>query len=228
MKKLLLVEDEPNFARFVQLELEYEGFHITVCSDGREGYKQASEHKWDMIFLDIMLPGISGIEICRRLRSQHNKTPIIMLTARDSVLDRVAGLDSGADDYIAKPFAIEELLARMRAIFRRVEVDEAKGESHDDGITAIHDITVNILSRTVKKKGKRIELTKREFDLLITLLQHRNEVMNRDRLLNEVWGYDAEIETNVVDVYIRYLRQKLDPGQYFIQTIRGVGYMLKG
>jgi len=224
MKQLLLVEDEINFARFVQLELEHEGFQVTVSFDGKEGHKLASDQKWDLILLDIMLPGISGIEICRRLRGQQIKTPIMMLTARDTVLDRVAGLDSGADDYIAKPFAIEELLARMRALFRRVESDVPSGQ---EKTITFHDLKVDTLSRSVSKNGENIELTKREFDLLETLLRHSNEVMSRDRLLNEVWGYDAGIETNVVDVYVRYLRQKLDTDHHLIQTVRGVGYMMK-
>lgn len=224
MKRLLLIEDEPNLARFVQLELEHEGFQVTVSFDGREGHQRASSEEWDIILLDIMLPGINGIEICRRLRGQQIKTPIIMLTARDTVLDRVAGLDSGADDYIAKPFAIEELLARMRALFRRIEDDDADHEE----IIVLHDLNVNTMSRSVSLKGKEIDLTKREFDLLETLLRHKNEVMTRERLLNEVWGYGAQIETNVVDVYIRYLRQKLDDHHHLIQTVRGVGYIMKG
>lgn len=224
MKRLLLIEDEPNLARFVQLELEHEGFQVTVSFDGREGHQRASSEEWDIILLDIMLPGINGIEICRRLRGQQIKTPIMMLTARDTVMDRVAGLDSGADDYIAKPFAIEELLARMRALFRRVDDDDANHEE----IMVLHDLNVNTMSRSVSLKGKEIDLTKREFDLLETLLRHKNEVMTRERLLNEVWGYGAEIETNVVDVYIRYIRQKLDDHHHLIQTVRGVGYIMKG
>ncbi|MFC5700273.1 response regulator transcription factor [Cohnella faecalis] len=225
MRRLLLVEDEPNFARFVQMELEHEGFDVTVSHDGREGLQLATEREWDLILIDLMLPGINGIEICRRLRSQHNKTPIIMLTARDTVMDRVAGLDSGADDYIPKPFAIEELLARMRALFRRLDDDETEQE----GSVVFLDLTVDVPSRTVTRQGKTIELTKREFDLLLALLHHRNTVMSRERLLNEVWGYEAGVETNVVDVYVRYVRQKLDgpDKERYIQTVRGIGYMMK-
>ncbi|MBB6669488.1 response regulator transcription factor [Cohnella nanjingensis] len=224
MRKLLLIEDEPNFARFLELELEHEGFDVTAEHDGRTGFELASEKEWDMILLDLMLPGLSGIEICRRLRGQKIKTPIIMLTARNSVMDRVTGLDSGADDYIPKPFEIEELFARMRALFRRVDEDE---DSNDDTIE-FQDLHVDLPSRTVIRNGEEISFTKREYDLLIVLLRNANNVLSRDRLLDLVWGFDSGAETNVVDVYIRYVRQKLGDGDQYIQTVRGVGYVMKG
>ncbi|MBB6732709.1 response regulator transcription factor [Cohnella zeiphila] len=224
MKKLLIIEDEPNFARFLELELEHEGFDITVAHNGREGFHLANEQGWDLILLDLMLPGLSGTEICRRLRSQKNKTPIIMLTARNSVMDRVSGLDNGADDYLPKPFEIEELLARIRALFRRVYESE---EEKDEAIE-FQDLLVEMGTRTVKRNGEELSLTKREFDLLIVLLRNVNHVLTREQLLNLVWGFEAGTETNVVDVYIRYLRQKLGTGDQYIQTVRGIGYVMKG
>ncbi|MGO4110006.1 response regulator transcription factor [Paenibacillus sp. BK033] len=224
MRKLLLIEDEPNFARFVELELEHEGFEVTVVHNGREGFLLASGQEWDLILLDLMLPGLSGIEICRRLRSQRNKTPIIMLTARNSVMDRVSGLDSGADDYLPKPFEIEELLARIRALFRRVD----PSEDEENEKIEFHDLQVYVSSRTVKRDGEELSLTKREFDLLVVLLRNANNVLSRDQLLDLVWGFESGAETNVVDVYVRYIRQKLGGGDKYIQTVRGVGYVMKG
>ncbi|SEM53532.1 response regulator transcription factor [Paenibacillus sp. OV219] len=224
MRQILLIEDEPNFARFLELELKHEGFDVTVCHDGREGFAFATEREWDMLLLDLMLPGLSGIEICRRLRSQKNKTPIIMLTARNSVMDRVTGLDSGADDYLPKPFEIEELLARMRAIFRRID----DTEESTDGIVRLQDLQVELPSRTVSRDGVEIPLTKREFDLLLVLIRNANNILSRDQLLDLVWGFETGVETNIVDVYIRYVRQKLGDGDKYIQTVRGVGYIMKG
>ncbi|WP_336785849.1 response regulator transcription factor [Paenibacillus sp. MMO-177] len=224
MRKLLLIEDEPNFARFVELELEHEGFEVTAVHNGREGFLLASGQEWDLILLDLMLPGLSGIEICRRLRSQRNKTPIIMLTARNSVMDRVSGLDSGADDYLPKPFEIEELLARIRALFRRVDPSE---DEENEKIEFL-DLQVYVGSRTVKRDGEELSFTKREFDLLVVLLRNANNVLSRDQLLDLVWGFESEAETNVVDVYVRYIRQKLGGGDKYIQTVRGVGYVMKG
>ncbi|AZN41110.1 response regulator transcription factor [Paenibacillus albus] len=225
MRKILLIEDEPNFARFLELELKHEGFDVTVMHDGREGFDLASGRDWDMLLLDLMLPGLSGIEICRRLRSQKSKTPIIMLTARNSVIDRVTGLDSGADDYLPKPFEIEELLARMRAMFRRI--DDDKAEESDSNILLFQDLQVDLPSRTVSRLGEEILFTKREFDLLLVLIRNANNVLSRDQLLDLVWGFESGVETNIVDVYIRYVRQKLGDGDKYIQTVRGVGYIMK-
>lgn len=225
MRKILLIEDEPNFARFLELELIHEGFDVTVRHDGREGFDLASQQEWDMLLLDLMLPSLSGIEICRRLRSQKNKTPIIMLTARNSVIDRVTGLDSGADDYLPKPFEIEELLARMRAIFRRI--DDDKSEDSEQEIFLFHDLQIDLPSRSVFRRGEEIPLTKREFDLLLVLIRNANNVLSRDQLLDLVWGFETGVETNIVDVYIRYVRQKLGDGDKYIQTVRGVGYIMK-
>ncbi|NME98208.1 response regulator [Aneurinibacillus aneurinilyticus] len=225
MRKILIIEDEENLSRFIELELQYEGFSVGTAYDGRSGLEKALNEKWDMILLDLMLPGLNGIEVCRRIR-QTKHTPIIMLTARTSVLDRVSGLDSGADDYITKPLAIEELLARMRALFRRMD---QQTEKIADSLLNHKNIEVNTESQTVKRDGEIIALTKREYELLTVLLRNMNRVMTRDLLLDLVWGYDSAVETNIVDVYVRYLRNKLDmPGQEsIIQTVRGTGYVIR-
>ncbi|WP_282943421.1 response regulator transcription factor [Paenibacillus sp. RC67] len=225
MKKVLLIEDEKNLAMFIELELLHESFSVTVANDGRKGVELALDQEWDMILLDIMLPGLNGLDVCRRVR-EVKKTPIIMLTARDSVVDRVSGLDSGADDYIPKPFAIEELLARMRSLFRRVDMAEETG-SHQ--LISCGDIVIDLEARKVMRGEDPIELTKREFDLLVIFVQNPNIVMTRDLLLDRVWGFDSEVETNVVDVYVRYLRNKLDPNgkDRFIETVRGIGYVMR-
>jgi DNA-binding response OmpR family regulator len=224
MQKVLLIEDEINMARFIELELQHEGFNTTVADDGRVGLELALQEDWDIILLDIMLPSLNGVEVCRRLRNVKN-TPIIMLTARDTVIDRVSGLDSGADDYLPKPFAIEELLARMRSIQRRV----GKTEENDKTVLLYRDITVELESCTVKRGKKVIELTKREYDLLVCFMQNMNRVLSRDVLLDRVWGYETYVETNVVDVYVRYIRNKLDHSdeESIIQTVRGMGYVMK-
>lgn len=222
-KKILLVEDEKHIARFVELELQHESYDVTVAFDGREGLALATTENYDVLLLDVMLPGINGIEICRRVRTQ-SQVPIILLTARDAVMDRVAGLDAGADDYIVKPFAIEELLARIRTILRRVEPNE-KMVGHT---LRFRDIEIDIDAYEVLVQGLRLDLTKTEYDLLKLLIEHKNRVCTRELILTSVWGYDADIETNVVDVYIRHLRTKL-PGDLnaYIETVRGVGYVMR-
>lgn len=224
MKRILIIEDEKSLVRFIQLELEHEHFFVRVAYDGVSGLQLALNEEWDMILLDIMLPHLDGIEVCRRLRSAK-ATPVIMITARDRLEDRVQGLDIGADDYIAKPFDIEELLARMRAIFRRIDLQDHQ----DREVLTFRNITVDIAARIVTRSGISVELTKREFDLLVVLIKHPKLVQTRDMLLDLVWGYDSLVETNVVDVYIRYLRNKLDvPGEEsIIQTVRGMGYVMR-
>ncbi|BCJ87777.1 response regulator transcription factor [Effusibacillus dendaii] len=223
MKNILVIEDEKNLARFIELELQHEGFVVTLSYEGRDGLQKALNGQWDLILLDLMLPGLNGLEICRRVRSVKD-TPIIMLTARDSVMDRVSGLDSGADDYIPKPFAIEELLARMRSLSRRIEKP-----SHTASFLQMKDLIVDLESHSVKRGDTPIELTKREYDLLVTFLKNINRVLTREILLDLVWGYESVVETNIVDVYVRYLRNKIDrPGEdSLIQTIRGAGYVMK-
>ena len=219
MQKILLIEDEKNIARFIELELKHESFQVTVVHDGREGLEKALSESYSCILLDVMLPNLNGIEICRRIRMNKN-VPIILITARDAVMDRVAGLDAGADDYIVKPFAIEELLARIRSALRRSNFSTSSVLTH-------REITINQDAHEVYFKGEKIELTKTEYDLLTFLVESVNKVCSRDAILERVWGYDSEVETNVVDVYIRHLRSKLLSEQPYIETVRGVGYVMR-
>lgn len=227
MSRILIIEDEKNLARFVELELQHEGYETAACKNGREGLEMALNEDWDAILLDLMLPELNGLEVCRRIR-QVKTTPIIMMTARDSVIDRVSGLDHGADDYIVKPFAIEELLARLRAVLRRVKLESAQNENQQT-LVKFKDLTVEKENRIVRRGDEVIELTKREYELLLVLMENVNVVLARDVLLRKVWGYESQIETNVVDVYIRYLRNKIDrPGEdSYIQTVRGTGYVMR-
>ena len=219
---ILLVEDEIKLARFIQLELGYEGYEITVVHDGVAGLTTARELPLDLIILDWMLPGLSGLEICRRLRTTGDKVPIILLTAKDEVSDRVAGLDAGADDYLVKPFSIEELLARIRARLRQVQEIDAD-------ILVFADLSLNRRSRQVHRGERLIELTAKEFDLLEYLLVHPRQVITRDRVLEKVWGYDFIGDSNIIEVYVRYLRLKLEAmgEKRLIQTVRSVGYVLR-
>ncbi|HES0732967.1 TPA: two-component system response regulator CovR [Streptococcus pyogenes] len=224
-KKILIIEDEKNLARFVSLELQHEGYEVIVEVNGREGLETALEKEFDLILLDLMLPEMDGFEVTRRLQTEKT-TYIMMMTARDSIMDVVAGLGRGADDYIVKPFAIEELLARIRAIFRRQDIESEK-KVPSQGI--YRDLVLNPQNRSVNRGDDEISLTKREYDLLNILMTNMNRVMTREELLSNVWKYDEAVETNVVDVYIRYLRGKIDiPGkESYIQTVRGMGYVIR-
>ncbi|MEG1878964.1 MAG: response regulator transcription factor, partial [Pseudoflavonifractor sp.] len=221
-EKILLVEDEEKLARVVELELKYEGYEVEKAFDGRAGLEKALSGEFALVLLDIMLPQLSGMEVLRRLRKE-SQMPVIMLTARDNVVDKVAGLDSGADDYITKPFEIEELLARIRAALRKRPA-EPEGETLTAGPLVLssdrHEVTV---------RGVPVELTRREFDLLRYLLENKERVISRESLLDNVWGFDFVGETNAVDVYIRFLRAKIDE-QFdikLIHTVRGVGYVIR-
>ncbi|KOO40420.1 response regulator transcription factor [Priestia koreensis] len=223
MKKILIIEDEESITEFLELELKHEGYEVEVAHSGRLGLEKALERDYDLILLDLMLPELSGVEVCRRVTSVKD-TPIIMLTARDSVMDRVMGLDNGAEDYIPKPFSIEELFARMRVVFRRKE----KTENQFDHKISFKDIELDTISRTVKKSNENIELTKREYDLLLFFLQNINRVLTREIIMDRIWGYDYYGETNVVDVYVRHLRSKINlESENYIDTIRGVGYVMR-
>lgn len=221
---ILVIEDEEGLSEFIALELTHEGYQVTVSSDGRKGLKLALDHNWNAILLDLMLPGLNGIEVCRRVKSVKD-TPIIMITARDSVMDRVMGLDSGADDYVPKPFAIEELLARIRVIERR---NDRKVPSDAYSIK-FKNLNLNMESRLLHKEDEIIELTKKEYDLLFMLMKNKDRVLTREVILEHIWGYESEAETNVVDVYIRHLRNKLNASnkEEYIQTIRGLGYVMR-
>lgn len=219
---ILLVEDEVKLARFIELELESEGYRVSVANDGLSGLTVARESSPDLLILDWMLPGMTGVEVCRRLRSTGNKVPVILLTAKDEVGDRVAGLDAGADDYVVKPFSIEELLARVRAHLRRTH-------EPDTDMLQFEDLTLNRRTREVFRGSRSIELTAKEFELLDYLLSHPRQVITRDRILEQVWGYDFMGDSNIIEVYIRYLRLKLEEKneKRLIQTVRGVGYVLR-
>ena len=226
-ERILIVEDEEKLARFVELELTFEGYVVEKAADGRTGLALAQSKPFDLIALDVMLPGLNGFEVLRRIR-QTSSVPIILLTARDDTMDKVAGLDGGANDYITKPFAIEELLARIRVVLRNSGTVKESVKNTDRTISA-GDLKLNLDSREVWVGSEPVDLTKKEFDLLAYLLQNKGLVMSRDRLLDSVWGYDFVGETNAIDVYIRYLRAKIEEpfGLKFIQTIRGVGYIIR-
>lgn len=222
-ERILLVEDEEKLARMVELELKYEGYQVEKAPDGRKGLELALDGSFDLVLLDIMLPQLSGMEVLRRLR-RESQVPVIMLTARDSVVDKVAGLDSGADDYITKPFAIEELLARIRAALRGKGGPAAQNVPLSAG-----PLVMDVDKHQVTVRGQNVELTKKEFDLLRCLLENKGRVLTRETLLDAVWGFDFVGETNSVDVYIRFLRSKLDDAfnLKLIHTVRGVGYVIK-
>ncbi len=231
MNNILIIEDEEKIARFVELELEHEGYTADKATDGRTGLEMAETGAYDLIILDIMLPQLSGIEVLRRLRKSPNEAaanvPVILLTARDAVTDKVTGLDMGANDYMTKPFAIEELLARIRAALRQSQ-NGSHGERTEkqDGILRAAGVELNVSAHTVTYGGKTVDFTNREFILLRTLMENRGTAMSREKLLAAAWGYDYYGETNIVDVYVRYIRQKTD--DTVIKTIRGVGYMVEG
>lgn len=220
MYKILVIEDEVNLASFIKMELVHEGYDVDNSYDGKEGLDKALNKKYDLILLDLLIPNLSGMEVCRRIRKVKN-IPIIMLTARDSVMDKVSGFKIGADDYIVKPFAIEELLVRIEAILRRCG-------NNLDSLREIKfkDLVIDVESRVVKCGGKEINLTTREYELLLYLIKNKNKVLSRDYLIENIWGYDYDGENNIVDVYIRHLRSKLDRDDY-IQTVRGIGYVVR-
>lgn len=222
--KILIVEDEIKIARFLELELKYEGYEVSIATNGREGLEKGLKPEVDLIILDLMLPILSGIEVCRRIRQTSN-VPIIMLTAKDDVSDKVMGLDMGADDYLTKPFAIEELLARMRVALKR----KLAKNPVDDSIMSFKNLTLNKQQRQVKVNEEEVILTKKEFELLVYLLENRNIVLSRENILEKVWGFEYYGDTNIIDVYIRYLRGKIDQkySMDMIHTVRGVGYLIK-
>lgn len=221
--KIFVIEDEYKLARFIQLELEHEGYSVELEHDGRNGAEKALSGNYDLIILDVMLPSLNGMEVLRRIR-QALEVPVIMLTARGDVMDKVMGLDLGADDYMVKPFAIEELLARIRTAFKRKTIKLGKSE-----ILQMGKLCLDLHKYTVTYGNEPIELTKTEFDLLKYLMANKEIVLTRDAILEKVWGYDYAGDTNIVDVYIRYLRSKIDQkhNTKFIHTLRGVGYQLK-
>lgn len=221
MQTILLIEDEQKIARFVELELTHEGYEVIKAEDGRKGLELAEKGGWDLLLLDIMLPGLNGLEVLRRLRKSSD-LPVIMLTARDAVMDKVTGLDMGADDYITKPFSIEELLARIRSALRKKQGSALP-------MLTIGPLQMDIARHQVNCKGEAVDLTGREFALLQMLMENQSIVLSREILMEKVWGYDFVGETNIVDVYIRYLRGKIDEAFHvkLLHTVRGVGYTLR-
>ena len=221
--KILLIEDEPQISSFISRGLRREGFEIITAADGRSGLDLAFAELPDVIILDIMLPDIDGLNVCRQIREGELQTPILMLTAKDAIPDRVAGLEAGADDYLGKPFAFEELLARVRALSRR------RAPIESDSPLSFEDLTLNPSTRMAKRGERNIELTAKEYDLLELFMRHPNQVLTRDQIYDRIWGYDFGGESNIIEVYIRYLRSKLEAGDEprLLHTIRGVGYALR-
>ena len=225
--KILIVEDEEKLNRMIELELKYEGYETGKALDGRTGLDMALSGGYDLVLLDIMLPGLNGLEVLRRIRKENERLPVILLTARDTTMDKVSGLDSGADDYVTKPFAIEELLARIRTALRK-HAKAAAAPAEENAYT-VQDVRLEKDARRVLVNGAEVKLTRKEFDLLECLMEHRGKVMDRSSLLEQVWGYDYAGETNSVDVVVRFLRSKIDEpyGLTLIETVRGVGYVIR-
>lgn len=220
--RLLLIEDDTSLQNIISKRLKAEGYTVDSCTDGESGYDYASELEYDCVILDIMLPKLSGLEVLKRLRSKGNKSNILLLTSKDSIEDRVSGLNAGADDYLVKPFAFEELLARIRTIMRRT------GESRDN-LLALEDLLMNVSEHAVTRAGQRIDLTSKEYALLEYLMCNQGRVLTRTQIADHVWNNEFEYDSNIVDVYIRYLRNKIDKayGRKLLQTVRGVGYSLR-
>ncbi|WGS65506.1 response regulator transcription factor [Marinitoga aeolica] len=223
MKNILIIEDDRAIVRVLELELLHEGYTFDVAFDGKKGLEMFEENNYEIILLDLMLPKINGLEICRKIRLISD-IPIIMLTAKRDIMDKVIGLDMGADDYVTKPFEMEELLARIRAAIRR-----RRNMGKKDLEIKIGDLTINFIKRQVIKKGEIIELTKKEYELLEYLVKNKGRVLTREQIIEKIWGYDFFGEPNILDVYIRYLRKKIDYpyGTKLIKTIRGVGYKIE-
>lgn len=219
--KILLVEDEENVADFIRRGLEEEEFVVDVSYDGKDGFLKATTDEYDLIILDVMLPGVDGVDLCKLIRMKEIITPILMLTAKDTIEDKVKGLDSGADDYLTKPFAFDELLARIRALIRRKSLSVEP--------LRCADLKLDPLKRKVSRAGKDIYLRPKEFGLLEFLMRNKNKVVSRSEILKNVWGYDFDPATNVVDVHINFLRDKIDRDydKKLIKTVRGAGYMIR-
>lgn len=222
-QRILVIDDEPKIANLVQWELTKEGYSVDVAYDGESGLAQARRNPPDLVLLDVVLPGLDGLAVCQRLRFEGIAVPILMLTARDAVPDRVAGLDAGADDYLVKPFALDELLARVRALLRRHQAPEGSQALR------LSDLSMNGATREVRRGARLLNLTAREFDLLELFMRHPRQVLTRDIIYEHVWGYDFGGESNIIDVYVRYLRTKMEAGgePRLLQTVRGVGYALR-
>lgn len=230
---VLVIDDQENITEFIKLGLKYEKFQVEAAADGPQGLAAAQRINPDLIILDLMLPGMDGLEVCRRLRENPTTKdiPILMLTAKDDVRDRITGLDAGADDYLTKPFSFEELVARIRAILRRQNRGRDEGDTAHGQVLQFGDLQLNTSTREVTRGDRQIELTATEYNLLHLFMSHPRQVLDRQTILNRVWGYDFLGETNIIEVYVRYLREKIEDSPStprLIQTVRGVGYVLKG
>jgi two-component system, OmpR family, response regulator ArlR len=223
MTRILIIEDEVQILELLKLELSHEGYEVDTAADGRTGLEKIESGLFDLVLLDIMLPQLNGIEVCRKARKVTN-IPIIMLTARDQLIDKVTGLDTGADDYLTKPFSTEELLARIRSALRRTIINTPQNNS-----MIFKNITITLSTCGVKIDDDALELTKKEYQLLVYLIENKNQILTREQILNAVWGYEYFSDSNVVDVYIRYLRNKLNDGltEKYITTVRGIGFIMK-
>lgn len=226
MEKILVVEDDEKIARVIQLELEYANYKIDIAHTGKAALERLETENFDLILLDVMIPELNGLEVLRRVREQNEDVKIIMLTARDAVMDKVSGLDSGANDYMTKPFEIEELLARIRVHLK--EKSTLKVQNEDDNASTYRYLSIYKSRREVYIDKESINLTQKEYDLLIYFLENKNQVLTREQIIEAVWGYDYYGDTNVIDVYVRYLRKKLDiDTESIITSVRGIGYILK-
>ncbi len=226
MEKILVVEDDEKIARVIQLELEYANYKIDIAHTGKSALERLENENFDLILLDVMIPELNGLELLRRVREQNEDVKIIMLTARDAVMDKVSGLDSGANDYMTKPFEIEELLARIRVHLK--EKSTLKVQNEDDNASTYRYLSIYKSRREVYIDKEPINLTQKEYDLLIYFLENKNQVLTREQIIEAVWGYDYYGDTNVIDVYVRYLRKKLDiDTESIITSVRGIGYILK-
>ena len=224
-RKILVVDDEHHILELIQFNLESNGFDVATCDNGEDAVVASGDESIDLIILDLMLPGINGIEVCKRIRRSSNKNvPIIMLTAKGEESDKIQGLDIGADDYMTKPFSIRELLARIKAVLRRTE----DKNSDNENLITVRNVTIDIEKHEVRKDDKVVELTLKEFELLKMLARNRGKVLSRDVILDKIWGYEYFGDTRTVDVHIRHLRKKIDDNEgVFIETVRGVGYKMK-
>jgi len=222
---IVVIDDDEKITSLLRRSLAFEGYEVTTAQDGAEGLRLLNQRQADLVVLDVMMPRIDGWEVCRRLREAGIMTPVLLLTAKDEVQDRVKGLDLGADDYLVKPFALEELMARIRALLRR-----RPEQSEEDGRLRFEDLMLDVAAREAVRADKRIELTAKEFDLLHLFMQNPRRVLSRDQIMERIWGYDYSGESNVLEVYVAMLRQKLEEhgGKRLIQTVRGAGYVLKG
>jgi len=221
-ERILIIEDDQAILKILQRGLAYEGYTVDTATEGRSGLMLAREHQPDLVILDWMLPGMDGLEVCHRMRTASGSVPILMLTAKDAVQDRIQGLDAGADDYMVKPFNLDELLARVRALLRRTQPDRVP-------VLKFADLTLDTGSRQASRGTRLVQLTAKEYELLELFLRHPKQVLTREVIFDRVWGYDFGGESNVLEVYIRYLRQKLEEGSEIrlIHTVRGVGYVMR-